>query len=1059
MRSIALVVVAIVILGSVASIVFVENASAKSSIVTLSDPSPPRTLQQIKSEAYALEAQVKSVAGRKTNPILDGTGGTQIARSIVHTPTNGFPSGQFNATSIVSNSYVQITNVSGDAFDNSFIERFWTIKDPDSVFSETDTWLENAKQNSNQEVYMYLNRPMPDGFNATISLYTNTGVTSRDVCTFVTSGEPSDNSSIQSMLKVRACVRTLNGLTNEYRFVYVDGAGTEHFWDGASWTLVETPFLAGANANHMNPVSIKRDVGSSEYRFVLNDVGVGFTYYVATIAFASVRDGATLNDWWGFGDPYLVAWDDVYPHVTTMRFRINDFTLVPTSSPTSGTFTSVVMPTSEWDGLLVKETLVQYGSVTIDVRHANNSDMSGASAYATITNNTDESALNLRAGFFQYRLTFTTTGQKLFVSTFNYKSRGFGSSPSKDIDTTIDRMTLWSHFNWTVPLNRAINFVSTSASDINFYVNNSFLDFQSVTSRNAAIRWNSVIAQAGIYHMNLYVTNSTIARFGNFSYWIQPSSGLPSLFSFVTLANVSASTFNNILILSNLDGASRFSVREMDVFDSNLTHYNFVNADYNAGQNVRTFVRNICTSVPEQHTGVCAQAGLGQSTRIVVQWNWMRFGFNQFAWVGSKIGNGTSSELINVSYNYVEHSVHTAIGLYSQTVGLFGDSLSRGYYSTVYRNYINESRYIQIQLNGNTSYTRIIGNYIQGQAGNFSEAIGAHNRINNLVIDSNAVWNMNTTNNRGIVVVGFDWNVTISRNVIYDVGVRQIDIESLGLKFFNATHVEKSDYTWRGMNITVRDNYMNGSWKGEQAYFQDSGYVLAYNNTIVNVPSAGGIGLTDGWGVEQSGPWVDWHNGFASFSSIQFVVNPSREHDVWLRYFRASRIFVDAIDNNAHMLFVKSLSSKWNLTYDVSTQSSCALIFEWTGRACDPTHDVPNNYTYHGASSKYAWIPSKWFNKTSTIDMHPFVRLEVNVPSGLSAFVVDTTTGEDVPFTSGSIIWSITPTHDYRVTFEIAILRLVTRIIIPVFIIALLMIFLVALITIILGATQRRKYE
>src|SRR6266540_3696521 len=72
-------VAALAILALVASGLYLFAAPATDAgPPTTTAPPAPKTRAQIASEAYAIEASVKAIAGRKTDPSNDGTPGSSI---------------------------------------------------------------------------------------------------------------------------------------------------------------------------------------------------------------------------------------------------------------------------------------------------------------------------------------------------------------------------------------------------------------------------------------------------------------------------------------------------------------------------------------------------------------------------------------------------------------------------------------------------------------------------------------------------------------------------------------------------------------------------------------------------------------------------------------------------------------------------------------------------------------------------------------------------------------------------------------------------------------------
>lgn len=846
MRIVLACIIAFVIFSSMLVMERPADAIGTSAAQTL--PSPPKTREQIASEAYTLEADIRSQAGRKTDPTLDGTGGSPTARMQSDTSNADFQAGS-NVNLTISDDQMQVQggNILDD-FSGLSLHARWGLVDPGAFTSvASGNWGRlNEVYTAGAPAYIYLKQNLPSDYNASFKVLTNTdGEVVQNICIADTDQQATSGSAISGHERIRVCLKETGSptfLVNAIKIVYYDGSGTRHYWTGAAWTTSITNFTETAPDTHYYNITISRNVGASQYDVLVNDFTAGTQLTKASIALTSVRNGGSGSFFIMAGDPVIAAWSaENVGSPIIYEVQIDSFYEYPGFS--SGSFTSHIFSMSEWDALLTKVSWTQLGSaIDVTARYSNNSDMTNPSGWLSVSNNTDITSENKRGGYWQYSISFTDTTQILYDLTLHYSSQSTGDAPSKDKIGEIRASSVWVHVSYTLAYSQRLD-VRTVPQTLNLWINNSLIDFSSYTAtpKGFLIADNgpNVPGQVAI---NVNVANSTIRNVGNIT-WIERALFNPIEAFTLNLDNVTLSTFNKANTGGGDDLVFYWDTRAASMHDSTITEYNKADLSYSALNFIISIIRVKASNPTARSTGVIA------NNPLIAKWNLMEGGFNQLSWQGAAVGPGPATEYVNWSYNYVANSTHTALGIHGQNSGTFcGPSLSAGYYFTLYKNYVNNSRYIIIQTSGNMSNLRIIGNYEQGPSASFSEAIGLNWNAHNVTVDSNYIWNMNTTNNRGIVTTGFGYDITYSNNVVYDVGVRHMDFESLGKKSCPSL---TSDYSWRGMNIVSRNNWLEGAWFGganSRYWWQDSGYIISRNDTFVSsMTNQKAIYVYDSW--------------------------------------------------------------------------------------------------------------------------------------------------------------------------------------------------------------------
>jgi len=724
---------------------------------------------------------------------------------------------------------------------------------------------------------------------------------------------------------------------------------------------------------------------------------------------------------------------------------------------------SAALGMGDWSSQFHKLTWVQTGSVDMFGRVSNNSDMSDASTWNALTSGTDEDSLNLVAGYFQYRAYLNTSTSSISAISVQYRGQSTGDPPSKTAAGEILHDSHYVHARFDLNQTSVIKMV---ASDRSLVFDGSFVgladadgllnitDFSEPTAppiRLTITVRNSTFSNAS--HFFLIHSNGAIYRSASVDFYMDNA----------TVQHFN-STWGRTIATSPVAAAPY--VHDSDIFD-----YNRGNLSFGAIPTSNRFDR--VHTIDFRPQGLTFN-GVITDNPTEAKWNYMEGGFLQFVYgsdgQGIAVGPGYPVEYVNWSYNYASRSKHTVFGSYGTAFGHFADpTLRNGYYHTIYRNYINNSRYIAIQSSGNVSGLRVIGNYIQGTSPSFTEAIGIFEQDHDFLVQGNMIWNMNTTNNRGITITCFVFNVTVSQNIIFDVGVWHIRFECMGLKYRNATGVERSDYSWKGMNIAVVDNYLEGAHING-AIGIDSGYIRFFNNTVVDADKV--FDISDGWGVSNvSYVWVDWTGGFPQIvpsmiawdGSVGAATNRS---DFWVRDLGAGRITVRDSGGPFVLTVRTSYPSYWGLLQtrcvrnppEESSSPTDAEVFLWTGITCEPIRDMTST-NYSGDGTRWITAPNRWYNITRNVNFNTKAHVPLDVPPGDEAIITDLTTGARIPNEGGSVSWGLARGHSYSLEFQNPIEITIQTLVIPIFVIIFLLIVIVGLIAVAFEVGRRIQHE
>lgn len=687
----------------------------------------------------------------------------------------------------------------------------------------------------------------------------------------------------------------------------------------------------------------------------------------------------------------------------------------------NGVFDSASLGMGDWTSQFRSLTWTQTGTITIFVRVSNNSDLSSPSAWHSVTSGTNEDSLNLVAGFLQYRAYLNGTAPSIAAVALRYTGQSTGDPPSKTVAGEIRHDSHYVHATFDLSVTSLIVLLE---EDRIVTFDNSKVE---INDANHHLNISDQSAAQGTGPTILLTINSRNTTFSNASFFFTSDTVGAGYRSATVSFNFDNSTLQHFNSTWHRTKAISPVTNAAYVHDSDIFDYNRGNLSFAAVPTSTIFDRTRTHDFRAQ--GDTFNGVISDNPREA-KWNYMIGGFLQFVYgsdgSGIAIGNGSSVEYVNWSFNYAQASKHTVFGSYGTAFGHFANpTLRDGYFHTIYRNYINNSRYIAIQSSGNVSGLRVIGNYIQGTSPSFTEAIGIFEQDHDFVVSGNYLWNLNTVNNRGITITCFVYNVLISANVIYDVGVWGINFQCLGLKFKNETDVEKSDYSWHGMNIRVTRNYLSG-FTLNTAIEMDSGYITFDNNTVTNAP-AGILQLDDGWGCYfpvcgiNSTAWLDWVDGYpygAALKVVWPVVPAVHEKDFWVRDMRTSAV---AVSSSNFPIYVNTNIS--NSTYFGLLSVRCVEtpgdgttnleVFLWTGKSCPAVQDSVNR-TYGAGGVQYVVIPNRWLNQTITYQFLPSTGHVTGTPPGSLITARDSS----MPFTgnvASNGTWAIKLGHPYAV--------------------------------------------
>lgn len=649
-----------------------------------------------------------------------------------------------------------------------------------------------------------------------------------------------------------------------------------------------------------------------------------------------------------------------------------------------GVFTSSALGMGDWTSVpkFLQWTHAGFGSVDIFGRVSNNSDMSSASGWVDAS--VDMRTFGIFGGFFQYRVYLNGTGDYIFDIQLLYVGQSWGDPPSKTSAGVIAHDSGYVHarFNLTV----ASQVLMPNVPGLRFSA--SYLEYGGASALLNVTDGSNVQAIGPAVSLTVTLINSTFDDSSYFFTMHTVGSVYRSGSVLFNLDNVTLQHFDALWhkYLAVDPNANAPSVHDSDILD------------YNRGNNADTaipfswsFLRSRTHDYRAQN--VSQNGAITQNVRQA-KWNYMVNGFLQFVYgsdgTGVAVGPGTPVEFVNWSYNYAEASRHTVFGTYGTAFGQFADpTLQHGYYQTIYRNYINRSRYIAIQSSGNVSGLRVIGNYIQGPSSSFSEGIGIFGQDHDFVVQGTRLWNMDTLNNVGISIGCFVYNVTVDDTIAYRVGASAIAFVCQGLKYKDPGGTEHSDYSWKGMSISVSHSYF-GDFDRLPPVSQDSGYVHYSNVTVVR-SSVGVLGLSDGWGCGNcSYAWADWTDGYPSLSQSLIAFDSSvlvHPGDYWGRDLRVGSLGIGTPGVSAALLVSPS-----NATYFGTLAARCAKLATdqevrtWSGHSCGPVSDR-ESYSVSPAHAASVLMPGHWANVSKDVSLSSSWNLTwTNVTNGTVTF-------------------------------------------------------------------------
>lgn len=978
--SVVFVVVAVLLVLQVAVPSQAPSASTPVGAVA-ADVAPsqaPKTRAQIQSEAWTLANQIQAAAGRKTNPANDGSGVTQVNQTRVDTTDADFNAGTFNMTQATND---QLHTLSGDPFEGTSVAAIWHAVTPASnvVWAEGGGILTSRTGVDNANSIQYVDITGQSTYNTTVNV-TGTGlgngwnIANITVWNAAPTTLPSVTTAKVGVIFVRSPAATGSG----YPW-YVDTGGGYHWWSGTAWGTTKVALNLYTTPDKYALVAIEKD--ATNYKFFGKVASTG--KFAASIAISSVRSGSG-------SDFYSVGQTNGAVDSGSANTNWDNWTINP-GFP-SGTFDSRAISFSEWSALAVKAVWDIAGSPMFQYRHANNSDMSGASAWTAATNNTDLTSQNLRAAFWQYRATFSSAAQVLYDFTWNIKSASYGSAPSKTVLSYITQDSAWNGQN--LPLSGRtiyVNLSVTSGSQTRIvWVNNSLLDFGSNASASFFFTVSaSVPISFGTMIWKFYFANDTFQHFNSFVTFLISFSE-PIVKAYMFFDNVTITDFNQI---PGPNGGGCFGTNWdyclIGVHDSTVSSWNVANASVSAFQGTTNAVQGGLLYV--NRTKGTNKAGvttgyLAYNVRFA-SWNWIIGGFGGIGWEGASSTTLTQrTEWVNYSHNYINGNIHTALGLAgTPTSNYYGTAFGKNAYATFYKNVIANGTYIQLQTSGGMRNLTVLNNYFTGPNAAFDEAIGLNWRTTNSSILYNYFWNLNNTGNSGIVVTDFAENLLIQGNVLYDVGVTALSFGGLGKKFSNGA----SDYSWRGMNITSKDNWAEGEWwSTSRGWKQDSGTVSSFNDTIISANCIGRpqVQVLDGWNDPTPGTGSYARVVFNDTSGLLLAQKSSCVQVSYANPVNAAKVEI-LILRGSSLRAGPTSGASVTVTILDSTNSG-----EW-GRYGDVT-----SATFTGVQTRWIWAPYNWINATKWLTLGP--QFDV---SGATLYGGTITGGTNLQFTSATI--------------------------------------------------------
>lgn len=635
-------------------------------------------------------------------------------------------------------------------------------------------------------------------------------------------------------------------------------------------------------------------------------------------------------------------------------------------------------------------------------------------------------------------------------------SAGDGTGGSITAPAQITSDTAWVNKHVDFLAGMKLNITTATGplvpTTLNLWANNSLLEGNALTTLlYPEMRYTGPCCQPEApdlnipWTINIYVTNSTVQNFGNFTlpkaYGLggyDTGSKVQLFFDNATFKNIGA-TATNVYYGSGSNCDIQIHTCDNFIHDSTFDNYGTYGLgsallqQNNAGQPTHGYV--LRSKFLNPAGGCCGIAFFPRA-----QWNYFAGTgtiLNPIVFLQRYFNAEANGEMLNFSYNYISGSSHTAIGIGGTLDGgsIFAPpGMKRGQYASVYSNFVNNSYYIVIQAYGNATNIYYKQNYISNLGPTFSNAFGMNFHSHNITIDTNYIFDLINTGAysngvccHGIVLTDFGYNRTIKNNVMYNIGGDAFQILGQGLKFkgsggpacLGTGSVECSDYTYRAGQTVLTNNYVNGI--NYYGVTQDSGYTTWYNNTFTNIlggPNTGTkalVHLLDGWDPDGLGTQMDWFGGTNITGQVLIDASPtpSRRSLVWVRSFQYGSLDI-RLPNNTYGVHYQDSGPAgfWGRTFPCIDAQTPERAETWTYLPCDPMEDA-QNLTASPVST--AWRPVAYWDYTHTPTYIP-LRMRIDYTPIGPIQVVDTTTGQVVPHTVGSITFNMAPGDNYRVS-------------------------------------------
>ncbi len=1026
------------VLALIATGLYIITPTTDAGPPTTTAPPAPKTRAQIANEAYAIEASVKAIAGRKTDPSNDGIGATT---DYTFTSTADFDAGAKSASSgnydvetltdnlQISSGSLEMSNLKSDRFtldDSDAVTRKWAndIGGGSGVCSTVTVSsgvasLAAVNAGSAKDCDLVSQSTFSGDWDVRVKVIEVSGTFNTAVICMITTKECTSTvdrayTGSASGVFIRHLIGTLTVWKVSSGTVTQQGSGVSvaagTFWlrltrssttytayhssDGSTWTQDVQFTDSGPSATRYGGFGMFRNgdaYGSEQTDFDEWNTASGILDgggWASSGGWKSASNTATTETFKSITISYSGDSGE-YVSAVTLFDSGGRYFFIDNTHLTSGT--SHTYTVSETDGLTWKVgvNMTSGGSGTAVVFSVTVTTTGGLGTYTgcapnpsgmTCTTNStwDQSKIKL-CGPQEFDLSETDPSLTLTVTNSSIDGCGL-AGVFNTTDSTSTPVYLWDGVH-------AVTYT---------FRNSTFFNFTRL-----------------IVHYNVaanYRVGATVIRFDNDTFYDFGG----------TVFTENQAVARTVLLESHDITASGYN-RDDD--SSCVLSDNPTNTPYEETLN-STLYRSRFIDLSGHLTG-CV---MGNAVRAVRD-NYFEGGFLQVVYGadfehGFTPDFGSPTEVVNWSHNYANGSKHTVFGFYGTGTDSLG-SLHVGLnaYGTVYGNYVNNSRYIPIQSGGNQTSFRIIGNYVRGPLAwpggipTFEEAIGLNGRVHGYLLDHNYIFDMPSFREDGIVIGFAVYDIMMTNNVLYDVG-NPFVVSGMTFKWSTTsppTLTSASDYSWKGTRITIAGNYISGV-PDDAVFIIDSGYVRLIGNVVVGTTAS--IDVQAGW-TPGANPyvWVDWIDGFPNEPVVTFPsVMSEFESHYWVRSARtgslkiSGALTVDVTSSDPSHFGSLAPACVAGDQSGSDQHASADEILRWTGQACGAVTDTVQ---FVGSGTFSALEPERFYNISAS---HSFLPVVGNV-SGGSQYVVKE---------PGSYVgnlgnpWNIKPGHNYAVSGFVA---------------------------------------